>query len=128
MQARCGGRPTDFSYPDAREREDTSDDAHFYAAPRLVGHVDACAAAILREEHRAQDTRRRACARPDEQRRLSPPGDRGLEIDGLGLNHEELDANRCCTGASSTTSTRTRQYRPATAATGPWSAASRGST
>jgi SAM-dependent methyltransferase len=93
LQARCGGRPTDFSDPDAFEREDASDDVRFYAAPRLVGHVDACAAGILREEHarripagsRVLDLMSSAVSHL--------PGGRGLAIDGLGLNREELDAN-----------------------------------
>jgi SAM-dependent methyltransferase len=94
MQARFDGRPTDFFIPEAFDREDPSDDAGFYARPRLVQHIDAHARQTITELHG----------------RLIPPGARVLdlmsswvshlpasrepaEITGLGMNAAELAAN-----------------------------------
>jgi len=40
MKARYNGMATDFSVPGAFDREDTTEDSHFYEKPRLVTHVD----------------------------------------------------------------------------------------
>lgn len=84
----------DFFDPEAFRREDEADDAAFYAAPRLVGHVDAACSERLAALHG----------------RLLSPGDRVLDlmsslhshlpealelaaVTGLGMNAEELRAN-----------------------------------
>lgn len=94
MQARADGRPTDFESPGAFARADESEDARFYAAPRLVQHIDAHARHTITDLYG----------------RLVPPGARVLdlmsswvshlpedlelrEVAGLGLNAAELDAN-----------------------------------
>jgi hypothetical protein len=94
MQARCNDRPTDFGETDALARADESDDARFYAAPRMVPHLDAHAAQTVIDLHR----------------RLIPPHSRVLDlmsswnahlpedlpltqVAGLGLNAVELAAN-----------------------------------
>lgn len=93
LQARYGGRPTDF-YADAPwARADERPDAEFYRTPRMVSHLDATARAQLEALHRT----------------LLPPGGRVLDlmaswdshlegvecaaVAGLGLNAAELEAN-----------------------------------
>jgi SAM-dependent methyltransferase len=96
MQAPAPGLTTDFSSLDASKRLDEAEDSLFYADPRLVGHIDAQADALLTK----------ACAEA-----LSPLGakprildlmasaqshlplDLDAEVVGLGLNRAELDAN-----------------------------------
>lgn len=51
MQARWQGRPTDFWSPQGFRRQDESEDAHFHARPRLVGHVDSQASAFIQEHY-----------------------------------------------------------------------------
>ncbi|MEJ5360182.1 MAG: methyltransferase domain-containing protein [Desulfobacterales bacterium] len=94
MQARAGGRPTDFFTAGAFSRPDERQDALFYRKPRLVAHLDARA---LVEVQRLYG-------------RLLPPGGRVLDLMGswishlppelppaelvvLGLNEAELAAN-----------------------------------
>ena len=95
MQARWRGQPTDFwqDIPFARMAGEA--DAGFYAMPRLVSHVDKAASAQIAQLYQ----------------RLLPAGGRVLdlmasweshlsaehglgEIVGLGMNDEELAANR----------------------------------
>ncbi|GAB6039459.1 methyltransferase domain-containing protein [Endothiovibrio diazotrophicus] len=93
MQARHDDRPTHFLDDSALRRGDGGDDARFYAAPRLVSHLDATA-------------RARLAARMEG---LIPAGSRVLDlmssidshlpdgltaaVTGLGMNEEELAAN-----------------------------------
>ncbi len=95
FQARIDGRPTDFLFPGALDRQDASPDGFFYRQPRMVQHIDDDAIAAITDLYR----------------RLLPSGDRVLdlmsswashlpadvnfvEVVGLGLNGEELAANQ----------------------------------
>ncbi len=95
MQARYNGEPTDFFAPEAFDRGDTADDRHFYRKPRFVQHIDTRAIETIRALYG----------------RLIPEGSRVLDlmsswtshlpdeletrsVDGLGLNADELAANR----------------------------------
>jgi SAM-dependent methyltransferase len=48
MQARSGKRPTDFFSDDSFVRHDESNDAIFYAKPRLITHIDSRAQAMIK--------------------------------------------------------------------------------
>ncbi|BEQ15292.1 methyltransferase domain-containing protein [Desulfoferula mesophila] len=94
MQARVGGKPTDFLGGDALLRDDEAPDGDFYVEPRLVGHLDSQASAHVAALYGE----------------LIPPGARVLdlmssyqshlpprlelaEVVGLGLNLAEMEAN-----------------------------------
>jgi SAM-dependent methyltransferase len=94
MQARVPGLATDFFGPDAFARPDEADDAAFYAAPRLVGHVDAQASAFIAAAyapHLAPGAR--VLDLMSSFRSHLPSTAEGLDVTGLGLNAEELAAN-----------------------------------
>ena len=95
MQVRYNGSATDFLTGDALSREDESPDSLFYRSPRMVQHIDSRA---VEEISRLYG-------------RLFASGDTLLDlmaswtshlpeqlmprsVTGLGLNGEELDANR----------------------------------
>jgi len=93
MQARWQNQPTDFELEEPLTREDEQEDGAFYVRPRMVGHVDAQASEHLQAEY---------------SRYLAPgmqvldlmsslhshlPMDRDLEVTGLGMNQEEMEAN-----------------------------------
>ena len=92
MQARRGKQPTDFFRDEPFARVAGQADAAFYALPRLTGHVDQTASAQIRKLYQ----------------RLLPGGGQlldlmssmqshlpggPLEVAGLGMNLEELNAN-----------------------------------
>ncbi len=100
MQARYHNMTTDFFAPDGRIREDDSPDTAFYAKPRLVQHLDSTARTAIRDRYA----------------KLIAPGARVLDLMGswdshlpedlplqeltvLGMNKEELDANKKATAA-----------------------------
>ena len=93
MQARYSGLPTDFHVPRGDEREDPSKDTLFYHEPRLVSHVDAQASWFIRQEYAGylQQGAKVLDLMSSVQSHL--PGDRDLEITGLGLNQAEMDHN-----------------------------------
>ncbi|HDQ40140.1 MAG TPA: methyltransferase domain-containing protein [Desulfonatronum sp.] len=93
MQARHGGRPTQFGSLNGLRRDDESDDALFYASPRIIGHVDSRAAAFLQEIYASvlKPGARVLDLMSNVHSHL--PEDRGLDVTGLGLNREELEAN-----------------------------------
>lgn len=95
MQVMYGSDSTSFSVPGAFERKDETPDPAFYTKDRLVRHIDEKASANLSQIYRE----------------MIPPGSRvldlmagyeshlpdGLElkqVHGLGLNENELKANR----------------------------------
>jgi SAM-dependent methyltransferase len=94
MQARHDGLPTDFFTDSPFRRRDDSDDARFYAQPRMVQHLDRTAIAGLTALYRRH--------LPADARVLDLmsswtshlPADLMLEeVTGLGMNAAELDAN-----------------------------------
>lgn len=93
LQAAVSEGQTDFYDADGFGRQDTEDDAVFYAAPRLVQHLDATARALITGVYE----------------RFLQPGDRVLDlmsswvshlpealdlrVSGLGMNAHELSRN-----------------------------------
>ena len=94
MQARWREEPTDFQLAEPLKREDEQLDTHFYSKPRLVEHIDAQASLNLQAEYGRylQAGMRVLDLMSSMQSHLPPEMD--LEVHGLGLNQEELDANQ----------------------------------
>lgn len=94
MQVRAEDRPTDFFSDDPFLRDDESDDAVFYARPRMVNHLDDRAIEVIRDMHgqilrpgmRVLDLMSSWTSHLPESVALS-------EVVGLGMNREELAAN-----------------------------------
>jgi SAM-dependent methyltransferase len=94
MQSRADGEPTDFFSDHPFDREDEQSDPLFYAGPRFVNHLDERAISVITGLYA----------------RLLRPGMRVLdlmsswtshlpdvsftEVVGLGMNREELEANK----------------------------------
>lgn len=94
MQARRRDySPTDFSPPDGEARLDSEDDARFYARPRLIGHIDAQASAILSEQYARRIPRGARVLDLMSSVQSHLPLDADLDVTGLGMNMEELAAN-----------------------------------
>lgn len=97
MQARRDSGATDFSPPPGPWRIDDTPDAAFYAAPRMVGHIDAGASELLRGAYarriapgsRVLDLMSSLASHLPEE----GPGGPGLTVTGLGMNAEEMAAN-----------------------------------
>lgn len=94
MQARRGDfSPTDFTPPDGEDRLDNEDDARFYARPRLIGHIDAQASALLSENYARRIPRGARVLDLMSSVQSHLPLDADLDVTGLGMNMEELAAN-----------------------------------
>lgn len=93
MQARAGELRTRFAFEGAFGRVEDAEDAIFYAAPRLVAHLDATAAGHLAGAYaeRVPEGARVLDLMSSVHSHL--PGDKGLDVTGLGMNAEELAAN-----------------------------------
>jgi SAM-dependent methyltransferase len=93
MEGRWRGTVTDFSEERPWEREREDDDALFYAAPRLVGHVDSLASRFLSEEYgRKLPEGARILDLMSSVHSHLPEG-RRYRVTGLGLSLEEMEAN-----------------------------------
>ncbi|MHC1724570.1 MAG: class I SAM-dependent methyltransferase [Syntrophobacteraceae bacterium] len=94
MQARVGGKPTDFFSDHPFDRDDDEPDHLFYAGPRFVNHLDDQAisvitglyAGILRPGMRILDLMSSWTSHL--------PEVPFAEVAGLGMNREELQANK----------------------------------
>lgn len=94
MQARAGGRPTDFLGGDALLREDEEPDAVFYENPRLVGHLDSQASANLAALYgQLISPGSRVLDLMSSYQSHLPPRLELAEVKGLGLNQAEMAAN-----------------------------------
>jgi len=94
MQARCGGRPTDFFSDDPFRREDEEDDAAFYRQPRMVQHIDDTAIGVIGQiygQHLAPGMR--VLDLMSSWQSHVPSGAGVSAITGLGMNEQELAAN-----------------------------------
>ncbi|MFO8031155.1 MAG: class I SAM-dependent methyltransferase [Desulfohalobiaceae bacterium] len=93
LQARYQGQPTDFELAEPLDREDQSPDQKFYSRPRFIGHIDQQASEHLQQEYSRflQSGMRVLDLMSSLQSHL--PRDMDLEVTGLGLNLEELQAN-----------------------------------
>lgn len=94
MQARWRGQPTDFHAGDPCARADSSPDSDFYAAPRMVEHLDATARGrvthlyhnLLPEGADVLDLMSSWTSHLDD-------GEKLRRVAGLGMNAAELAAN-----------------------------------
>ena len=93
MQARTGNAPTQFAHAHGFERNDSMDDARFYSSPRFIDHIDARARGFLAGEYARE-------LEPDmkvldlmSSVTSHVPQDMQLQVTGLGLNPEEMQAN-----------------------------------
>jgi hypothetical protein len=94
MQIRQSRTPTDFFADAPFTRADSQDDAHFYEKPRIVNHIDDQANAtisslygrLLKPGGRVLDLMSSWNSHLPESLELS-------QLNGLGLNHEELAQN-----------------------------------
>lgn len=94
MQVRAGDRPTDFFVRDWAARTGSGEDAEFYAAPRLVAHLDQTAIGhvrglygdLLRPGDAVLDLMSSAFSH-------LPDGLASPRVVGLGMNADELAAN-----------------------------------
>lgn len=95
MQGRIDGQPTDFFSGQPFSRQDNEEDGRFYATPRLVNHVDHTAIEQISKIYRG-------FLKPDTAvldlmsswTSHIPSGTSLGRLTGLGLNEEELQANR----------------------------------
>lgn len=94
MQARCAGQPTDFGLDGALRRDDEMPDTEFYAAPRMVSHIDSTASRVISAIYQAwlPDGARLLDLMASWESHLPAALSYG-EVQGLGLNREELVAN-----------------------------------
>ena len=94
MQCRPDSRNVSLIHPHAFDRMDSSDDAGFYQAPRLVHHVDSRARAFISQiygrfiapEMQVLDLMSSWVSHLE-----GVPG--SVEVTGLGMNQAELEAN-----------------------------------
>jgi SAM-dependent methyltransferase len=98
MQAALPWRETDFLAGNPFAREDSRDDAEFYAEPRLVHHLDATALDQVRALYgRFLRPGMRILDLMSSWTSHLPAECEGLEVTGLGMNREELEKNpRLC--------------------------------
>ncbi len=93
MQARTGDALTDFDQPHGFERNDSTDDAQFYSAPRFIDHIDARAREFLAGEYARELESGMQVLDLMSSVTSHIPQDMQLQVTGLGLNPEELQAN-----------------------------------
>ncbi|SMP38963.1 Methyltransferase domain-containing protein [Desulfonatronum zhilinae] len=96
MQRRHNGHPTSFDLQDGLRRLDETEDALFYASPRIIGHVDAQAGAFLEQTYADSLSSLPSGAKVLDLMSsvLSHiPEHLDLHVTGLGLNLEEMEAN-----------------------------------
>ncbi|MFP4213777.1 MAG: class I SAM-dependent methyltransferase, partial [Desulfohalobiaceae bacterium] len=93
MQARFQGQPTDFELAEPLMREDENPDQNFYSRPRFIGHVDQQASEHLQQEYSRYLMPGMRVLDLMSSLHSHLPLDMDLEVTGLGLNLEELQAN-----------------------------------
>jgi FKBP-type peptidyl-prolyl cis-trans isomerase 2 len=94
MQARVNGEPTDFFAGRPFRRSDENEDRLFYDRPRMVNHIDAAAAGILRQLYGKRIPPRSAVLDLMSSWVSHLPEELPLKsLTGLGMNRQELEAN-----------------------------------
>ncbi|MFW6315462.1 MAG: methyltransferase domain-containing protein [Desulfohalobiaceae bacterium] len=93
LQARFQGQPTDFELAEPLMREDENPDQNFYSRPRFIGHVDQQASEHLQQEYSRYLMPGMRVLDLMSSLQSHLPLDMDLEVTGLGLNLEELQAN-----------------------------------
>lgn len=95
MQARGNGGPTDFFSGGAFERDDARDDGLFYQAPRFVNHIDDTAIDVIRALYGSLlEHGDRVLDLMSSWTSHLPEGLEASRVTGLGMNAEELAANK----------------------------------
>lgn len=95
MQAAYPGLATDFYTPYPLPRSNAGDDAAFYASPRLVQHLDAVAIEQVRALHaRHLQPGMQILDLMSSWTSHLPDSATNCKITGLGMNAEELNANK----------------------------------
>lgn len=98
IQFRADAQPTEFFVRDWAARADPSDDAGFYASPRLVAHLDQRAASVVRELYgREFRGARHVLDFMSSAHSHLPEGAGFTTVTGLGMNAAELAANPALT-------------------------------
>jgi FKBP-type peptidyl-prolyl cis-trans isomerase 2 len=99
MQARINGSPTNFFAGQPFHRTDESEDNRFYAQPRMVKHIDETAIDMIRRLYGKQIQPQSDVLDLMSSWVSHLPEDLPLKsFTGLGMNHEELEANGRLTG------------------------------
>ena len=94
FQAEMTRGHTDFFDATAFERIDEDDDAMFYRKPRLINHIDNLASAHVGELYaRRLSTDMHVLDLMSSCESHLPPSLAGMQLTGLGLNIEEMQAN-----------------------------------
>jgi SAM-dependent methyltransferase len=93
MQARANGKKTVFKSLHSYKRLDEDSDSLFYTAPRLVGHVDSQASAVLRQIYTRFLHRNDRVLDLMSSVQSHLPETYNLATTGLGLNTAELKKN-----------------------------------
>ena len=94
MQARVNGEPTDFFAGRPFRRADENEDRLFYDRPRMVNHIDAAAADIIRQLYGKRIPPRSAVLDLMSSWVSHLPEELPLKsLTGLGMNRKELEAN-----------------------------------
>ena len=93
LQARWKDQPTDFGDLSSLTRENEDQDAGFYRTPRLIGHVDSQASSFIQEltGDDLQPGMEVLDLMSSVQSHLPEALD--LEVSGLGMNEQEMEAN-----------------------------------
>ena len=93
MQARYADNPIIFDREKAFRRSDPENDRMFYAAPRMVSHIDSQASEQLASV--IDRFLKPGCRVLDLMASVDShlPANHGLEVTGLGMNSEEMAAN-----------------------------------
>jgi SAM-dependent methyltransferase len=93
MQARANREKTVFQTPGSYNRPAEEDDSLFYAAPRLVGHIDSQASSMLCNIYTRFLNKNETVLDLMSSVQSHLPENFGLTTTGLGLNREELKNN-----------------------------------
>lgn len=94
MQARIRGQRTVFENPHSYMRQDEDVDTKFYATPRLVGHIDAQASAMLQEIYAKFLNRQDTVLDLMSSVESHLPARQELTVTGLGMNRAEMKKNQ----------------------------------
>lgn len=94
MQTRVHGKPTDFFSDDPFARDDDQPDSRFYEAPRLVNHLDDTAISVITGLYAEQLAPGMRVLDLMSSWTSHLPDMSFSEVIGLGMNTEELHANK----------------------------------
>jgi SAM-dependent methyltransferase len=95
MQIRINGKPTDFFSDNPFSRKDNEEDGQFYGAPRFVNHIDDTAIGQISDLYsKFLKPGMRVLDLMSSWTSHIPPENHLERLTGLGLNEEELQANK----------------------------------